>query len=153
MDSSKAINRYRNLVTVCILLIGALGLTLYEVKVEQHQQQSLKNTLQQTISPPTEALFKVDETYYSLDMLTPDLQSSLYQIRKQSFEQQRRVLEQAIIATHLSNQTANQIAHSDDQAQVPALNEAAKKALLDRLLVSGEAQLLLKAPMPATAIQ
>ncbi|MFT6915402.1 MAG: hypothetical protein ACJAWL_001709 [Motiliproteus sp.] len=39
MDQTKAINRYRNFVVICICLIVALGLALYESKREQYEQQ------------------------------------------------------------------------------------------------------------------
>ena len=117
MDSSKAINRYRNLVVVCILLIGALGLALYESKVEQYQQQQDRaNTPAEPISSPSEALFRIGKTVYSFEMLPQDLQSPLYQIRKMALEQQLLVLEQALVETHI----ATQIAASGNEDQVLA---------------------------------
>lgn len=107
MDQTKAINRYRNLLVVCILLILALGLALYESKIEQYQQQkSSDNTPVQPAAIMTEPLFRIGDTRYSFDMLTNDFQSPLYQIRKLSFEQQLLVLEQAIVETYIANQIA-----------------------------------------------
>lgn len=119
MDQTKAINRYRNLLVVCVLLIGALGLALYESKIEQHEQkQNLKSAPTQpaAAATTTKALFRIGDTRYSFDMLTNDFQSPLYQIRKLSFEQQMLVLEQAIVETYI----ANQIALNGNQAKVLA---------------------------------
>ena len=117
MDQTKAINRYRNLLVVCILLIFALGLALYESKTEQYQQQqSIANAPVQTAVKPVEALFRIESENYSFDRLSSDFQSPLYQIQKLSFEQQLLVLEQAIVETYI----ANQIARDGDQAKVMA---------------------------------
>lgn len=189
MDQTKAINRYRNLLVICVCLIFALGLTLYESKVEQYRhKQSLKGASQETAKREA-PLFRIGTTPYSFEMLTSDLQSPLYQIRKLAYEQQLLVLEQAIVDTYI----AKQINLSSDPAKVMAelfpdslvsdaevigyyeqnrsaqtppfetlkskltdyllalKQEAAKKALLSRLLVSGEVQVLLEAPRAATA--
>lgn len=121
MDQTKAINRYRNLIVICVCLIFALGLALYESKMEQYEQQqqqkeSLKNAPTQPAATQAEALFRIGDTRYSFDMLTNDFQSPLYQIRKLSFEQQLLVLEQAIVETYI----ANQIALQGNQAKVMA---------------------------------
>ncbi|MFT5721546.1 MAG: hypothetical protein ACI9W6_001862 [Motiliproteus sp.] len=47
MDQTKAINRYRNFLVICICLIFALGLALYESKMEQYEQ---KKQLQQCLT-------------------------------------------------------------------------------------------------------
>ncbi|MEH6473068.1 MAG: hypothetical protein V7752_17665 [Halopseudomonas sp.] len=105
MDHTKAINRYRNLLVVCILLILALSLALFESKSEQatseHQHDDVSPT---TPAKQTDSLFRVGDQRYSFEMLDHDFQSPLYQIRKLSFEQQMLVLEQAIVETYIANQ-------------------------------------------------
>ncbi|MEH6825878.1 MAG: hypothetical protein V7629_18440 [Motiliproteus sp.] len=192
MDQTKAINRYRNLLVVSVLLLGALGLALYESKVEQyHQQQSLNSVPEQPSVKPTEALFSIGTDRYSLEMLGNDFQSPLYQIRKMSYEQQSLVLQEAVIEIYIANKLAlsdnkaqvmtelfPELSVSDDEVadyyqqnqntQTPPLDalraqlaeyllalkrESAKKQLLNRLLASGEAQLLLEAPKEPTDTQ
>ena len=66
MDQTKAINRYRNFIVICVCLIFALGLALYESKMEKYEQQQQKQSLTSAPTQPattkTEPLFSIGDT-------------------------------------------------------------------------------------------
>ncbi len=114
MDQTKTLNRYRNLLVICLLLIIALATALFDAKSSPsaNQQSSAADVVTpstaQSITPPsTTPLFRIDDKIYGYRELTEEFQTPLYQIRKVSFEQQMLVLEQAIIETHIHQLTTS----------------------------------------------
>ena len=105
MDQSKTINRYRNLLVVCILLILALFAALFEAKQDADHHHPVVEAPQVSASaePP---LFRIGEQQFSYSQLPRDFQAPLYQIRKMAFEQQMLVIEEALVDTYIKQQTA-----------------------------------------------
>ncbi len=193
MDHPQAINRYRQLLVLCILLIVALSAALFQAKTESNNAS--RDTLassgspviqpQAKVEPATQPLFRIGQQRFSYDSLATEFQQPLYQIQKLSFEQQMLVIEQAMIETVIyphGKAAADPISalkqqfpdiivtdaeteayyqqNRDDQTPLfktlrPKLAqyllalkyETAKRELLTRLLIEGDAQVLLDAPV------
>lgn len=185
MDQTRTINRYRNLLVICVLLILALFVTLFDLKNSQVEQPSKPVATVETVTSEPK-LFRIGDQQFGYDQLPAEFQAPLYQIRKLSFEQQMLVIEQAIVDTYIHQKTleaANtqqamkkifpELNVSDDEVlayyeenrndQTPPFEtlkpqlaeyllslkqEQAKKQLLAKILVAGEAQVLFEAPKP-----